>query len=198
MIDPNVRIYRVNTLNNRDTLLAYLDGTLSPKKRREVAQKIASSPRWQRDYDSLSEVRFQLKNEMPLIGSPLDGQLASLLPNIFEETQTRFRWKRLMRQTLLYGSVVLTIVALTVGFVELTSSAHASVQTFGNVPSVTNTPVDADSTSEAKVQVWSVQVAEAEAEDNVKVSLFASPVPMPMATVEPSLEAGGGQIVEQE
>lgn len=185
-------------MNSRDTLLAYLDGTLSPTKRREVAQKLASSPRWQREYDSLKEVRFQLNNEMPLMGSPLDGQLASLLPNIFEETQTRFHWKRLIRQTLLYGSVVLTIVALTVGFVELTSSAHASVQTIGNVPSVTNTPVDTDSTQEAKVQVWSIHAADVAEDENVKVSLFASPVPMPIATVEPSLEAGGRQIVVQE
>lgn len=188
-------------MNSRDTLLAYLDGTLSPKKRHEVAQKLASSPRWQREYDSLRDVRFQLKNEMPLMGSPLDGQLASLLPNIFEETQSPLRWTWFFRQTMLYGSVALTIVALTIGFVKLTSSAHASVQTIGNVPSVTNTPARTDSTQEAKVQVWSVLPAmaePAEEDESVKVSLFASPVPMPMATVEPSLEASARQIVEDE
>lgn len=177
-------------MNIRDTLLAYIDGTLSSGERRKVAQKLASSPRWQNEYDGLKNVRFQLKNEMPLMGSPLDGQLASLLPNIFEATETRFRWRWLLHQTVLFGSVVLTIMALTVGFVKLTSSAHASVQTFGNVPSITNTPVDADSTVEAKIRF--VPVAEVVLSDaNLKISRFASPVPMPMATMEPSLVAGG-------
>lgn len=176
-------------MNIRDTLLAYIDGTLSTTERRKVAQKLAGSNRWRNEYDSLRNVRFQLTNEMPLMGAPMDGQLASLLPSIFEETQTRLNWRWLMRKAVLYGSVTLTILVLSVGFVKLTSSAYASVQTIGNVPSVTNTPVDTDSTAEAKIRY--VPAAEVEQNnDSLKVSRFASPVPMPLATIEPSLVAG--------
>jgi hypothetical protein len=183
-------------LNIRDTLLAYLDGTLSGAERRKVAQKLASSNRWRNEYDSLRNVRWQLTNEMPLMGSPLDGQLASLLPSIFEEAQPHLNWHWLIRRGILLGSVTLTILVLTIGFVKLTSSAYASVETIGNVPSVTNTPSDADTTLEAKIRY--IPDTESElthsTDNNVRVSLFASPVPMPIATVEPSLVAGGRSV----
>lgn len=177
-------------MNIRDTLLAYIDGTLSPAAKRQVSQKLANSVRWQTEYDSLKNVRWQLTNEMPLMGSPLDGQMASLLPHILQETQSSFNGRWFIRQAFMFGTVGLTILLLTVGFVQLTSSAHAAVNILGNIPSITNTPASADSTVEAKIRYVPVRDIEV-GNPNLLISGVASPVPMPLATMEPSLVAGG-------
>lgn len=167
----------------RDLLSAYLDGTLSDQQKRYVAGRLAASQAWQRELESLKNVRLQLSNEMPLMGRPLDGQLAALLPEILENAQSdRIDFRTLLKRTLMGGTLLLTVLIIPAVFMQLNGPAHAAVESIENVPSVTSTPsTHKESTFEPLTVV----------RNDLQISFerFASPVPQPGATLEPSLEA---------
>jgi hypothetical protein len=168
----------------RDLLSAYLDGTLSDQQKVYVAGRLATSASWQRELDRLTDVRRQLSNEMPLVGRPLDGQLAALLPEILEDAQStnRIDFRTLLKRTLMGGTLLLTVLILPAIFMQLNGPAHAAVEYIENVPSVTNTPAaQKESTFEPITVVRN--------EFQYSFVRFASPVPQPGATLEPSLEA---------
>ena len=181
-------------MNIRETLTAYLDGTLSDQEKRWVAQQLATTDRWRREYDRLRDMRRELQNTMPLMGRPQDGQLAALLPSILENVRPQTQhidYRMLAKRTFMAGAAFLTMVLLPVIFMQLTGSAYAAVQRIENVPSVTNTPAaQTDSTAEADLEaVTRYYQVGTSGGFGLGFASFASPAPPPDATAIPSLEA---------
>jgi hypothetical protein len=183
-------------MNMQETLTAYLEGTLSPAERMTVLRQINNSTHWRNEFYRLQDVRRELQREMPLMGRPLDGQLAALLPNILD-SKPRLDMGLIVKQIFMYTLLFLTIVALSAMFMQFTTSAHAAVQRLQNEPSITNTPEIAQSESTVEVQNQ-VLLVRAESGDNQALNILnnhasftflASPAPMPGATAIPSLEA---------
>ncbi len=168
----------------RDLLSAYLDGTLSEQQKLYVARQLATSAAWQRELASLKDVRHQLSNEMPLMGRPVDGQLAALLPDILESARStnQIDFRTLLKRTLMGGTLLLAVFILPAIFMQLNGPVHAAVESIENVPSVTSTPAgEKESTIEP--------ITVARSQFPVSFTRFASPVPQPGATLEASLEA---------
>lgn len=173
----------------REQLIAYLEGTLPPDQRIQVARCIASSTYWQREYQTARQTQAQLQREMPLLGEPAPDRLKALLPSILEQTahpKRRVISTANPHSILLVGSLMLVLVLLP--FFLHNSAVDAAGAWPQNVPLQTSTAVVQDSTLEAK-QVLLV-ANETTQRDEVRSILWsASPAPMPGATLEPSREA---------
>lgn len=173
----------------REQLIAYLEGTLSPDQRLQVARSLAESTHWQREYQTVRQTQAQLRREMPLFGEPTPDRLKALLPAILEQTthpKHRAFPTTNLQSMILVGSMMLVLVLLP--FFLHNSAVDAAGAWPHNVPLQTSTAVVQDSTLEADLVL--LVADETTERDEVRSILWsASPAPMPGATLEPSREA---------
>ncbi len=168
----------------REQLIAYLEGTLTPEQRREVALRLQYSMQWQRELTRVEQMQSKLRQQMPLLGQPESGQLESLLPGILERVarppRRSLHWGGLQTMLMIVGLVA---VLVCVPLLLHSTSVDAMVNWSQNVPVSTSTIEPNDGTTEA---LFAISDSEHVA---VNVRYSASPVPMPGATLEPSREA---------
>ncbi len=196
-------------MDMRDQLIGYVEGTLTPEERLRVSRHLAESPLWQQELTNIEYIQQQLQFEMPLLGRPQQGQLDSLLPDIFEKAsgfkKSRWQFPTSGGQTL-FVVFAIFIVLMIAPFVLHSPEANASANFTQEVPFATNTAMslyksdtmearytvdNRDVTEEAPIVILQSQERDADLPNENSHSRYlmsASPVPAPGGTAIPSLE----------
>lgn len=180
----------------RETLVAYIEGTLSSDERAEVQRRLQCSAVWQREFAKIEHMQSELKQHMPLIGYHNTAKLDALLPDILQEaaapTPRRYYWWK-GAQIILVMSCVFGVL-LMVPIVLQSASAEAQDSWSPNAPVSTSTPglgsifMVANETEEpppVQEKFSLLRQQSVVAVQRLPVHCEASPVPMPDATQAP-------------
>lgn len=180
-----------------DTLVAYIEGTLSAEERTAVRRRIQNSVTWQQELSHVEQVQNELASQMPLLGHCSARQLNALLPEILMQARQpkprRHNWWKGMQiltmMTCVFG------VLLMVPLIIQSAAANEQETWSPNVPRSTATPhnvfhnvVAAKETQEPKPAMRAAFYVHSSMSytQQSPVHCEASPVPMPGSTLSPS------------
>jgi anti-sigma factor RsiW len=179
-----------------ETLVAYIEGTLSAEERTTVQRRLQQSSTWQQELTHVQNVQSELQRQMPFLGRGTERQLEALLPEILTQaTRPKTRrhnwWKGLQiitMMTAVFGVLMIVPIVLQ------SASADAPETLPPNVPRNTSTPHNtmgdgqraaASETEEPETSSRAAFYTSISYTQGVPVHCEASPVPMPKVTSIP-------------